>query len=68
MSMIDSIVSFSTARHLAEVQMAVAARVLQMAQAQDQVAADLVSAAMENLEEMIEEFAGELGTGFDAYA
>ena len=67
MSMIDSIVSFKSAESIAQVQMAVAAKVLKMAQGQDQVAADLVSAALENVEQCMEELAGQLGTNFDTY-
>jgi hypothetical protein len=65
--MIDSIASLSIALSLARVQTAVATKVLKISQDQGQVAADLVSAAVENLEETIEDFAGELGTRFDAY-
>ena len=68
MSLVNSIISFSTAKSLAEVQMAIAAKVLKIAQGQDQVAAELVSAAVENVEQVIEELVGDLGSNFDAYA
>ena len=68
MSLVEGIAAFSTARSLAEVQFAVAAKVLKIAQGQNQTAADLVSAATENLEEVIKDFATDLGASPDAYA
>ena len=68
MSLVNSIASFSIAKSMAEVQMAVAAKVLKMAQGQDQVAAELVSAAVENVQQAIEDLVGDLGSNFDACA
>ena len=68
MSLIDSIAHASTALATAKVQNQVAVKVLKIAQGQGQVAADLISAAVENLEQVIADFAADLGSQFDAYA
>ena len=68
MSMVENIVDFSVARSMAEAKMQASAKVLKISQDQGQIAADLVAAAMEDLETLISDFAGDLGGSFDAYA
>ena len=69
MSSISSIAQFSIAMSQAKLQTEVATRVLKLAQdSQSQIAAELVSGAVENLEEIIMDFAGQMGSTFDAYA
>lgn len=69
MDLIGAIAGYSTAAQLAEVQMAVAAKVLKLAQsAQATPAVELLQAASEQLQDSIEAMAGSLGDGFDVYA
>lgn len=68
MSMIDTIAGFSTAFKQAEVQAAVAVKVLKMAQGQDQVAANLLADALESVEQSMEEFARTAGAQIDTLA
>lgn len=67
MSLIDSVVSFKAAESMAQVQMAVAAKVLQATRDQGQMVAELLSAALEGMEQAIEDLAGDLGSNIDAY-
>lgn len=68
MSLVESIIGFSSAYSQAKVRMEVAAKVLKIAQGQNQVAAELVSAAVENVEEMITDLAADLGNQIDVSA
>jgi hypothetical protein len=68
MSMIESIASFSTARAQAEVKTEAAFKTMKIAQDQNEVAANLISDTMEAVEEMIGDFAGELGGQLDQTA
>jgi hypothetical protein len=68
MDLVDSIASFSTARSMAEVQSAVAVKVLKMAQGQGQVAADLVASAVEGAQQSIEALAEGMQSQIDTYA
>ncbi len=67
MSMIDGIASMSTALSQLQLQTEVSTRVLKMAQGQGQVSAQLLNAAMENVQEVISEMAEGLGDGVDIY-
>jgi hypothetical protein len=68
MSMIDSIAGFSTALKQAELQGAVAIKVLKMAQGQDQVVADLLADALQSVEQSVEQFARDAGAQIDTLA
>jgi len=67
MSLIDSIVSFKAAESLAQVQMAVAAKVLQTTRDQGQMVVELLNAALEGMEQAIVDLASDLGTNLDTY-
>jgi len=67
MSLIDSVASFKAAESLAQVQMAVAAKVLQATRDQGQMVAELLNAALEGMEQAIEDLASDLGTNLDTY-
>jgi hypothetical protein len=67
MSMIDGIASMSTALSQLKLQTEVSTRVLKMAQGQDQLTAQLVDAAMENVQEILTGMAEGLGNGVDVY-
>jgi hypothetical protein len=68
MDSIESIAAFSTAQSMAELQNAVAVKVLKLAQGQGQVAADLISETTDNLEQTITSLAENLGGQLDSYA
>ena len=68
MSLVDSIASFSVAKSMAEAKMAASMKVLKMAQGQQQVAADLLTSALEDVVEMTEQFAADAGTRIDVRA
>jgi len=68
MSMIDAIASYSTAMSTAQARSEAAVKVAKIAQGQGQVAADLVSAALESVEEMVSEFAADAGSNLDLLA
>lgn len=69
MSLVDSVAQFSTAVSQAQVQAAVATRVLKISQdSQSQVAAALLGETVDNLEQVIEDFANNLGAQIDTYA
>ncbi|MBP7933781.1 MAG: hypothetical protein KA354_03950 [Phycisphaerae bacterium] len=68
MSLIDSIVGFKAAQTTAEIQMAMAAKILKITQGQGQAAADMVAAANENLEKAMSEMLEGMGSGYDRYA
>ncbi len=53
---------------MAKLQTEVAAKVLRISNDQGQIAADLLNAAMENVQESLEAMVGGLGDNFDAYA
>ena len=67
MSLIDSIASFKAAESLAKVQMAVAAKVLETTRDQGRMVAELLDAALEGMEQAIEDLANDLGSNLDAY-
>ena len=58
----------STAMSQVKLQNDVAARVLELAQGQDQATADLLDATLENLQEILATMADGLGENFDASA
>lgn len=68
MSMIDNIAGMATAMKQAQLQTDVSTRVLKLAQGQGQVAADLLDAALENVEAMVGGMAEGLGENVDASA
>ncbi len=69
MSMIGDIAGFSTALSTAQVQSAVATKVLKLATQQEgQVASQLLESAMENLQAIITQFAGDIGNTIDVEA
>ena len=68
MSMIDAIASYSTAMSTVQARSEAAIKVAKIAQGQGQVAADLVSAALESVEEMVSEFAADAGSNLDLLA
>lgn len=68
MDSVESIAAFSTAQKQAELQIAIATKVLKMAQGQSQVTADFLSSAMENAQQQIEQFVGDQGSAVDTYA
>lgn len=67
MNLINSIASFKAAETMAKVQYAVAAKVMQASRDQGQMAAELVSQAAENMQQIVSQMAADLGTHFDAY-
>ena len=68
MSLIDSIVGFKSVQTTAQLQMAAAAKILKITQGQGQAAADMVTAANENMEKAISEVLEGMGSGYDGYA
>jgi hypothetical protein len=68
MSTIDSIAGLSTAMSQAKLQTEVATRVLKLAQGQNQPAADLLEAALENVQETVSELVQDAGCSLDACA
>jgi hypothetical protein len=69
MSMINEIAAFSTAMSTAQVQSAVATKVLKMANNQaGEVVSRLLDSAMENMQATMQNFAGDLGNNVDETA
>jgi hypothetical protein len=68
MDLTTGIAQASTDLAGAKLRMEVSTRVMKLAQAQGQVAADLVSAAVESVQASMEDIAGDLGGSLDAYA
>jgi len=68
MSLIDSIVGFKAAQSTAQIQMAVAAKILKISQSQGQAMVDMVTAANENMEKAMSEMLEGMGSGYDGYA
>jgi len=68
MGFVESIIDFSSAYNMAKLRMEVAAKVMKIAQGQDQAAAELVSAAVEDVEEAMAELAADLGGQIDISA
>lgn len=69
MDAIGAIPGYASAVSLAQVQMAAAAKVLKLAQtAAAQPAAELLDAAMENVQQILSAMADDLGGQIDAYA
>lgn len=68
MSLIDSIVGFKAAQSTAQIQMAVAAKILKISQGQGQAMVDMVTAANENMEKAMSEMLEGMGSGYDGYA
>lgn len=69
MDSIGNIAAFSTAMSTARLQTVVAAKVLKMAMQQNgQVASKLLESAMENMQAIVTQFAGDLGNTIDIEA
>jgi hypothetical protein len=68
MSTIDSIAGLSTAMSQARLQNEVSTQVMKLAQGQSQATADLLNAALENVQELITGMAEGLGENLDASA
>jgi len=68
MSSIAGIANLSTALSQAQLQSAVAIKVMKMAQGQDQVTADLLDAALQSVEASMEQFARDAGNQIDTLA
>ena len=68
MSLVDSIASLSVAQSMAEAKMAASMKVLKISQGQQQVVADLLTAALEDVAEMTKPSATDAGTRIDARA
>ena len=68
MSLVSSIAQMSTLLSTAQTRVEVATKVAKIAQGQDQVVADMVTAALEDVQEMVTAMAGDLGTQLDTYA
>ncbi|MGQ9648887.1 MAG: putative motility protein [Phycisphaerae bacterium] len=67
--MIGDIAGFSTAMSTARLQTTVAAKVMKMAMQQNgQVASKLLESAMENMQAIVTQFAGDLGNNIDIQA
>lgn len=65
MDLVNDIASLSTALSTAQVQNAAGIKVLKMAQGQQQVAADLISEAVETVMEAIEQLDSQAGSRLD---
>lgn len=65
---IDSIASMSTAMSQAQLQSAVSVKVLKMAQGQDQVAADLLNSALQDVQESMDQANRQAGVQIDTLA
>ena len=65
---IESIASLSTAMSQVELQNAVSIKVLKLAQGQDQVAADMLDAALQSVEDSMAQFAEDAGAQLDTLA
>ncbi len=68
MSLTDGIIELAAAQSMAQVQMAVAAKVLKVANAQGDAALQLIQSATQNVQESIERVAEDLTAGVDLYA
>ena len=70
MDLVSSIASFSTTQALVEAQFQAAAKILKISQHQGDAAVQLVQSAAENLDQVITDFAEQLGDsgGVDVYA
>jgi hypothetical protein len=68
MSMIEAVSSLKTAESTAQVQMALAAKLLDIANGQGQVAVQLIEAATEGMEEALQNMADGLSSQIDIYA
>lgn len=62
---IDSIASMSTAMSQAQLQSAVSVKVLKMAQGQEQVAADLLNSALQDVQESMDQANRQAGVQID---
>lgn len=65
---IDSIASMSTAMSQAQLQSAVSVKVLKMAQGQEQVAADLLNSALQDVQESMDQANRQAGVQIDTLA
>ncbi len=68
MDLVSSIAGFSTAQALVEAQFQAAAKILKISQDQGNVATQLLQAAVENMEQVVTDFAEQLGADLDVYA
>lgn len=65
---VDGIAAASTALSQAKVAQEAAVRVAKLAQRQDQVTAQFVTESMEALQQMVAQFAADMGGHIDTYA
>ncbi|NLX23878.1 MAG: hypothetical protein GXY55_19675 [Phycisphaerae bacterium] len=68
MDLVGSISGLQAAETMFRVQMAVAAKAMQVSRDQGQMAVDLLTAAMEGIQESMEQMLGDLGTHLDLSA
>lgn len=68
MDLVSSIAEFSIARSMAEARVAAATKVLNIARSTDQAAADMLTSAIDDVADMVEDFAGEIGAHIDTLA
>lgn len=67
-SLTTAMVNVKTAQTAAQVQMAVAAKMLDTANQQGQAVTQLIEAAAENMSQTVADAAGQLGAGLDTVA
>ena len=65
---IDSIAGLKAAETMAQIQMAVAAKILNISRTQGQATVDLITAAAENMEQALPPADQDTNTGLDVYA
>jgi len=68
MDSVSGIAQVSTLLSTAQARIEAATKVAKIARGQDQVMADMVTAAMEDVEEMVMAMSEDLGTQIDTYA
>lgn len=68
MDITEHVMNVAAAESLAKTQMAIATKVLKLAQGQDQATAQMVTDAMENVQESLMSLAEGLGDSFDVRA
>ena len=68
MDSVSSIAQVSTLLSTAQARIEAATKIAKIARGQDQVVADMVTAAMEDVKEMVMAMSEDLGTQIDTYA
>lgn len=68
MDSVNSIAQVSTLLANTQARIEAATKIAKIARGQDQVVADMVTAAMEDVKEMVVAMSGDLGTQIDTYA